>query len=61
MQCEQNNIRKTKTEKRDQKAIKYMMDDLDTNGDGKMSLDEFLDLVSKVLTGRHEASHEQAS
>uniref|UniRef100_J3QPE5 Predicted gene 5849 n=1 Tax=Mus musculus TaxID=10090 RepID=J3QPE5_MOUSE len=50
-----------KKEKKDQKAMKYMMEDFDTNEDATLSFDEFVELIRKVLFKRHEASHEQAS
>ncbi|OBS79624.1 hypothetical protein A6R68_22174, partial [Neotoma lepida] len=50
-----------KKEKKDEKAMNHMMEDLDTNEDGHVSFDEFVSLLSKVLITNHKKIHENVS
>ncbi|XP_051055210.1 protein S100-A9 [Phodopus roborovskii] len=50
-----------KKEKKDEKAMNRMMEDLDRNEDGAVDFDEFLTLLVKVLIKDHKEIHKNES
>ncbi|XP_054418862.1 protein S100-A9 [Pteronotus mesoamericanus] len=46
-----------KKEKRDERAIKDILEDLDTNGDKELSFEEFSMLVARLTNAAHEEMH----
>uniref|UniRef100_A0A8C8UCM2 EF-hand domain-containing protein n=1 Tax=Peromyscus maniculatus bairdii TaxID=230844 RepID=A0A8C8UCM2_PERMB len=50
-----------KKEKKDKKAMNHMMEDLDTDKDGQLCFDEFVDLLVKVLITDHKKTHKNVS
>uniref|UniRef100_A0A8D1KJE2 Protein S100-A9 n=1 Tax=Sus scrofa TaxID=9823 RepID=A0A8D1KJE2_PIG len=49
-----------KKQKRDEKAINHILEDLDTNVDKQLSFEEFSMLVAKLTVASHEEMHKTA-
>uniref|UniRef100_A0A8C3VUF9 S100 calcium binding protein A9 n=1 Tax=Catagonus wagneri TaxID=51154 RepID=A0A8C3VUF9_9CETA len=49
-----------KKENKDEKAIKDIMEDLDTNADKQLTFEEFSILVAKLTVASHEEMHKTA-
>ncbi|XP_007946782.1 protein S100-A9 [Orycteropus afer afer] len=49
-----------KKQKRDDKAINHILEDLDTNGDKQLNFEEFVILVGRLTHASHEEMHKNA-
>ncbi|XP_075396488.1 protein S100-A9 [Tenrec ecaudatus] len=49
-----------KKEKRDEKAIRHIMEDLDTNVDKQLSFEEYIILMARLTHASHEEMHKNA-